>query len=176
MAFRSFNEGVNSLKIISKIFLMIFYSIVILVITTALTRMVDEQRNAIGTYKFLGYSNFKISIKYIVYSLIPTFVGIILGIYGGTYLFPKIIYKGFNAGSISLYNNLIIHLDYTYILLSIFISVFATLISIWLSLKNELNENVANILREKAPKNGSKIYLENISFFGENLVSLIRLL
>lgn len=102
--------------------------------------MVDEQRNAIGTYKFLGYSNFKISIKYIVYSLIPTFAGIILGIYGGTYLFPKIIYKGFNAGSISLYNNLIIHLDYTYILLSIFISVFATLISIWLSLKNELSK------------------------------------
>lgn len=168
MAFRSFNEGVNSLKIISKIFPLIFYSIVVLVITTSLTRMVDEQRNSIGTYKFLGYSNFKISLKYIIYSAIPTIFGIIIGIFGGTYFFPKIIYKGFNAGSITLYENLIIDLNYKYILISIFISVFAMLISIWISLKKELKENVANILREKVPKNGAKIFLEKIDIFGKN--------
>ncbi|WP_156447664.1 ABC transporter permease, partial [Streptobacillus felis] len=95
--YSSFIESIESLNIISKLFPVIFYLIVILVSTTTMTRMVDEQRNSIGTYMFLGYSKNEISKKYYINALLPTILGISLGIYFGLYSMPKFIYTEFKA-------------------------------------------------------------------------------
>ncbi|WP_073508271.1 ABC transporter permease [Streptobacillus notomytis] len=167
--YSSFIESVESLNIISKLFPIIFYLIVILVSTTTMTRMVDEQRNSIGTYMFLGYSKKEISKKYYIYALIPTILGITLGIYFGIHSIPKFIYTAFKAGSISMYNDLLIVFDMKIVLISIFASILSTILSVYLSLRNDFNIEIADLLKPKIPKQGSNILLEKIKIFWNNL-------
>ncbi len=51
-----------------------------LVSLTTMTRMVDEERVLIGTFKALGYSNGRIASKYLVYAMVASGVGSIVGI------------------------------------------------------------------------------------------------
>ncbi|WP_156299527.1 FtsX-like permease family protein [Streptobacillus canis] len=169
-SYSSFIESVDSLNIISKLFPIIFYLIVILVSTTTMTRMVDEQRNSIGTYLFLGYSKWEISKKYYYYALIPTILGITLGIYFGLFSMPKFIYTAFRAGSISAYNDLQIIIDFKIIIISIISSILSTIISVYLALKNDFNIEISDLLKPKVPKYGTKILLENIKFIWEKLM------
>lgn len=162
-------EQITSIKIIAKLFPIIFYLIVILVTSTTMTRMIDEQRHIIGTYKFLGYDNKDIRNKYIIYAMIPTILGILLGIYIGIYIFPNILYKAYASNVIENLKILKIVYNYKYIIISILLSLFSTLFSVMYSLKSELKMQVAELLKPKAPKNGSKIFLESIPFIWKNL-------
>ncbi len=45
-----------------------------------MTRMVDEERVLIGTFKALGYSNGRIASKYLVYAMVASGAGSIVGI------------------------------------------------------------------------------------------------
>ncbi|CAM3079891.1 ABC transporter permease [Streptobacillus felis] len=168
-SYSSYIESVESLNVISKIFPLIFYLIVVLVSTTTMTRMVDEQRNSIGTYMFLGYSKKVISKKYYIYALIPTILGILFGIYFGTYFIPKYIYTAFKAGSISSFDKLFIILDKKIIIISVFASILSTFLSVFLSLRSDFNHVIADLLKPKVPKNGTKILLEKIKFLWNNL-------
>lgn len=162
-------EQITSIKIVAKLFPIIFYLIVILVTSTTMTRMIDEQRHIIGTYKFLGYDNKSIRNKYILYAIIPTILGIILGIYFGVYIFPKILYKAYSINMIDDLKKLIILFNYKYIIISILLSLLSTLFSVLLAIKNELKLQVSELLKPKIPKKGSKILLENINFIWKNL-------
>lgn len=165
----SYLESTDAINIISKFFPIAFLFIVILVTTTTMTRMVDEHRGIIGTYKFLGYSNTSILFKYLVYSLIPTTLGILFGIYLGIYIFPNIIYIAYKASSITTFSNLHLYLDYKYIVIAIFVSIITNVLSVYLSLKKEIKLEVSNLLRPKVSIVGSKIFLENIKFIWEKL-------
>ena len=65
----------DRIEAIAKVFPVFFIIVAVLVCLTTMTRMVDENRGVIGTYKALGYSNIKISLKYIVYSRVASVLG-----------------------------------------------------------------------------------------------------
>ncbi len=57
----------------------IFFVIAALISLTSMTRMVEEQRVQIGTLKALGYTKGKIALKYILYAVLATLIGGIIG-------------------------------------------------------------------------------------------------
>lgn len=61
---------------IAKVFPVFFFLVAALVCMTTMTRMVDEQRNEMGTLKALGYSKLQIASKYIIYALIASILGL----------------------------------------------------------------------------------------------------
>ena len=75
----SYKSDSNSVATIGKVFPIIFFLVAALVSLTAMTRMVEEDRGIIGTYKSLGYSRPKIALKYLTYSTSATLLGIVLG-------------------------------------------------------------------------------------------------
>lgn len=56
-----------------------------------MTRYVDEERTSSGLLKAIGYSNKDISLKFLIYGLLASFLGTTLGIIGGTYLLSALI-------------------------------------------------------------------------------------
>ena len=82
-----------------------------------MTRMVEENRGEIGTLKALGYSNFKIASKYILYAALATIVGGIIGVFVGVNLLPRIIFILYS----SAYDieNIVIRIDFYNALLGI---------------------------------------------------------
>ena len=152
---------------IAKVFPVFFFLVAALVCMTTMTRMVDEQRNEMGTLKALGYSKLQIASKYIIYALIASILGSILGCSLGMYLFPTVIFNAWNT----LYN--IDQIKFLFqpglILLASGSVTGITLLATLYSIYNELIEMPSQLMRPKAAKAGKKILLERITFIWKRL-------
>ena len=77
-------------------FPLFFFLVAALVVLTTMTRMVEEERQQVGTLKALGYSTGKIAVKYLFYAALASITGSALGLAVGTRLFPYIIINAYN--------------------------------------------------------------------------------
>ena len=78
---------------VARIFPVFFILVAALVCMTTMSRMVEEQRTQIGVLKALGYSEGTVMGKFMFYSGSAALIGCALGYFGGTFLFPKVIWK-----------------------------------------------------------------------------------
>lgn len=166
-SYRDYGACADRMDGIAKVFPVFFFLVAALVCMTTMTRMVDEQRNEIGTLKALGYSKLQIASKYIIYALIASILGSILGCSLGMYLFPTVIFNAWNT----LYN--IDQIKFLFqpglILLASGSVTGITLLATLYSIYSELIEMPSQLMRPKAAKAGKKILLERISFIWKRL-------
>lgn len=166
-SYRDYGACADRMDGISKVFPVFFFLVAALVCMTTMTRMVDEQRNEMGTLKALGYSKLQIASKYIIYALIASILGSILGCSLGMYLFPTVIFNAWNT----LYN--IDQIKFLFqpglILLASGSVTGITLLATLYSIYSELIEMPSQLMRPKAAKAGKKILLERISFIWKRL-------
>lgn len=165
--YSEYEDNAERMKAIAGVFPVFFFFIAILISLTTMTRMVDEEREYIGTMKALGYRNGEILIKFITYAFIATIVGATLGLIVGYRLFPKLI---FNAYS-SLYNlsPITIQSYPVYTLLALVASFVSTVGATLYAVHSSLKSNAAELLRPKAPKKGTHILMEKIPAIWERL-------
>ena len=166
-SYRDYGACADRMDGIAKVFPVFFFLVAALVCMTTMTRMVDEQRNEMGTLKALGYSKLQIASKYIIYALIASILGSILGCSLGMYLFPTVIFNAWNT----LYN--IDQIKFLFqpglILLASGSVTGITLLATLYSIYSELIEMPSQLMRPKAAKAGKKILLERISFIWKRL-------
>ena len=67
-SFRDYESSANRMKAIATVFPLFFIIVAGLVCLTTMTRMVEEERGLIGTYKALGYGKATIALKYVIYA------------------------------------------------------------------------------------------------------------
>ena len=166
-SYRDYGACADRMDGIAKVFPVFFFLVAALVCMTTMTRMVDEQRNEMGTLKALGYSKLQIASKYIIYALIASILGSILGCSLGMYLFPTVIFNAWNT----LYN--IDQIKFLFqpglILLASGSVTGITLLATLYAIYSELIEMPSQLMRPKAAKAGKKILLERISFIWKRL-------
>lgn len=161
-SYRDYESVTERMDGIAKVFPVFFLLVCALVCLTTMTRMVDEQRSMIGTYKALGYSKVAIAMKYVLYALVAGIVGSVIGCLIGMHLFPSVIFYAWNL----MYNlpdlqfEIQIPLALQASLSVIAVTIAATIFACY----HELVEVPALLMRPKAPKNGKKIMLERLSF------------
>ena len=166
-SYRDYGACADRMDGIAKVFPVFFFLVAALVCMTTMTRMVDEQRNEMGTLKALGYSKMQIAAKYIIYALFASILGSILGCSIGMYLFPTVIFNAWNT----LYN--IDKIQFLFqpglILLASGSVTGITLLATLYSIYSELIEMPSQLMRPKATKAGKKILLEKIPFIWKRL-------
>ena len=166
-SYRDYGACADRMDGIAKVFPVFFFLVAALVCMTTMTRMVDEQRNEMGTLKALGYSKLQIASKYLIYALIASILGSVLGCSLGMYLFPTVIFNAWNT----LYN--IDQIKFLFqpglILLASGSVTGITLLATLYSIYSELIEMPSQLMRPKAAKAGKKILLERISFIWKRL-------
>ena len=145
---------------LATVFTIVFFVIAILISLTTVTRMVEEERGLIGTYKALGFTDGEILSKYVTYALGASVLGWILGDFGGFVVLPEILFVFFR----------VMYLIPQYILKFELISgtlggvffivgiVGAAIVACY----SELKHVPAHLMRPKAPKEGSRVFLEYI--------------
>ena len=69
-SFRDYESSANRMKAIATVFPLFFIIVAGLVCLTTMTRMVEEERGLIGTYKALGYGKATIALKYVIYAFL----------------------------------------------------------------------------------------------------------
>ena len=158
-SFRDYESSANRMKAIATVFPLFFIIVAGLVGLTTMTRMVEEERGLIGTYKALGYGKATIALKYVIYAFLASLTGAVIGCAAGLRLFPYIIYESWNI----IYQMPAIKYASHTILSVVAVAslILVTLIATLYSCYNELSEVPSALMRPKAPKNGKKILLEH---------------
>lgn len=158
--YAGFSGDADKIEAIGNVFPLIFFLVAALVSLTTMTRLVEERRTEIGTLKSLGYDNFKIMSKYIIYAVAPTLLGGLLGGYAGMQLFPTVIINAYNT----MYTMPvpITPVSFPYWAKGISIAVACTTIAAVFACLNELRATPANLMRPKSPKSGKRTVIERI--------------
>ena len=165
--YASYSQDSERIANIGKVFPVVFFVIAALISLTSMTRMVEEQRVQIGTLKALGYTKGKIASKYIIYAILATLIGGIIGMLIGFRILPQIIYNMYammySLGDIVLSFNPEIAI--TGLGWALICTVGATIIACY----KELNLQPAALMRPKAPKAGKRVLLEKITWLWTKL-------
>ncbi|MDB6353276.1 FtsX-like permease family protein [Trichococcus sp. K1Tr] len=165
--YQEFRDNADRISAIAEIFPVFFFLIAALVSFTTMARMVDEQRQQMGTLKGLGYSDFDIAKKYLIYAAIACIVGTSLGLVAGYNIFPAVIFDAYG----SMYSLPPVKITYylSYALISIAIALLCTIGPAAWAAHTSLRENPAAMMRPKAPKNGKRVLLERLTFVWDRL-------
>lgn len=165
--YNDFVDATESLNKIGNVFPIVFYVIAILISLISMMRMIEEDRLEIGTLKALGFKNFEILYKYILYAFLATLFGSIIGMSIGFVLIPGIIWsiytEIFNVPNFHYQFNL--YYGSIGLVIALICICGATLFATY----KELRLHPANLMRPKAPKNGKKVFLEHIHFIWNKL-------
>ena len=150
---------------IATIIPLIFVSIVFLMTSNTMTRMITEERTEMGTFSSLGISNARITLNYLGYVLSGTIIGAIIGYLIGTIFIPPLVYNIFQFHIPDLEYYFDINLFTGCLLVAI---TLMTIVTVW-NCRKSLKEKPANLLRPESPKSGKAIFLEKIKFFWSKL-------
>lgn len=136
----------------------LFYLVAALVCMTTMTRLVDEQRGQIGVFRALGFTKNQVIGKYVLYALMATAIGSILGIVIGMSIFPTVIYNTWRLMYDLPPMKLVLPIENIVICLVAF-SLLMSLVTYFV-VRKSLNEEPSQLMRPKAPKSAKKIFLE----------------
>lgn len=142
-------------------FAVVFFVVAILISLTTVTRMVEEERGLIGTYKALGFTDREIRKKYIRYALFASASGGILGNIGGFILLPKILFVFFDV--MYMLPHYYIRMDFRSGTVSALLFLIGITGAAYVACFAELKHLPAHLMRPKSPKAGARVLLEHIT-------------
>lgn len=157
----------DSIESIGTVFPIVFFVVAVLISLTTITRMVEEDRGLIGTYKALGFHNGEIRRKYILYALCASAAGSILGTIGAFVVLPGIIFY--------IFSTMYLLPGYEFLFEPVFglsgpiFFVGGIVAATLLACRNELIQTPVTLMRPKTPRSGSRVLLERIPFVWNNM-------
>jgi len=161
VSYSSFTGNVDKLTAITTIFPVFFFLVAALVVSTTMTRMVEEERLQIGTLKALGYTRREIMQKYLWYAFAAAVCGTLVGLTIGFRVFPTIIWSAYSM----MYYMPTIYTPWR-ALQAVFAGGTLTVLTIGvtaLACRASLREVPATLMLPRAPKAGKRILLERIT-------------
>lgn len=166
-SFARFKSDVSFIQAVTTAFPVIFFLVAILISLTTMSRMVEEDRSLIGTYKSLGYSNAEIRMKYILYAVLSCVLGELLGVLIGFVALPKAV--GIIVSEMYVLPLFRLEFYPSYALGGFGLFLLGILGAAFFSCAEMLRQRPAELMRPKAPKAGSRILLERIPFIWKRL-------
>ncbi len=165
--YTGYGQAAQNMVRLAYIFPTFFFIVSTMVCLTTMTRMVEEERTQLGTLKALGYSNKMIAGKYILYSALASFIGIIFGIAFGFKVVPTVLFAAW--GIMYEMPPVIAEIMPLYLVLGIIIAIGTTVLAAYLACRKELNDVPAVLMRPKPPKAGKRVFLEKVTFIWSKL-------
>lgn len=161
-SYTSLQSDMGSIEAIGRVFPLLFLVVAILIGLTTMTRMVEEERLLIGTYKALGLRNRAIYMKYMGYAFLACLLGGILGDVLGFVIVPMILTTILKV--LYILPEVSLGFDFLYGIGGILLFIGVMMIAVFATCHQVLKEMPATLMRPKAPKAGSRILLERIPF------------
>ncbi|WP_240664852.1 ABC transporter permease [Lactococcus lactis] len=165
--YKTFLDDSTRIDSLSNIFPVVLFAIALLVSLTTMTRFVEEERGNLGLLKALGYSNRDIRKKFMVYGLVSSGLGALVGtIIGHTFL-PIAVFNAYTASS--TFSNLRLTFSPLWTIVAFAIAIACSLLPAYWVVRMELKEVPASLFLAKVPKAGSRILLEKINFIWKRM-------
>lgn len=165
---KGFADDAERIAKVGQVFPLIFFLVAALVSLTTMTRMVEEQRQQIGTLKALGYRDGAIAMKYFCYAMLATVTGAVSGVLIGEKLFPWVIMNAYGMLYLGLPEYLT-PINYEQGLLAVLSSMVCTGAATLAACKRELRAKPSELMRPEPPKSGKRVFLERITVLWKHL-------
>lgn len=167
VGFASFRGDADRMASIANVFPVIFFLVAALVALTTMTRMVEEERSLIGTFRALGFSKGKVTGRYLVYAALATFVGSAAGVLLLEKALPVICWNCYRIlyaapGTDAPY-------QWNYALVGTLAACACTLLATFAACRATVSESPAQLMQPRAPKPGKRILLEHIPLIWNHL-------
>ncbi|MGM0212640.1 FtsX-like permease family protein [Enterococcus sp. AZ109] len=159
--YKEYQDNADRISSLATVFPLIFFLIAALVTLTTMTRMVEEKRTELGTFKALGYWNREISLKFVLYAALAGGIGGLLGLAVGFYLLPTIIFNAYGQ----LYNldQVVTPWYVSYALIAMLVAFLCSVGTALFVLRYDLRATPATLMQPRAPKKGKRIWLERVT-------------
>ncbi len=165
--YEEYEQMADRMAAISIIFPWFFFIVAALVCLNTMTRMIEEERTRIGTFKALGFTDTEIMTKYLVFAFLASVIGSVAGSFLGCALFPTMFSLAFDI--IFAMPKLLISYRYIFAIPGIVISIAITVFATWYTCYSNLKVVPSSLMRSKAPKSGKKVFIENFPFIWSRL-------
>ena len=159
-SYASVDSDASSIEALGTVLPIVFFVVAVLISLTTMTRMVEEERGLIGLYKALGYGRARILSKYALYALAACLLGWLVGTLLGFVVLPTIIFTIF--ATMYALPGFVYGFDAVYSAVSLALFIAGIVGATALTCRHELHETPASLMLPKAPKAGSRIFLEHI--------------
>ncbi len=158
--YADFEHNTNRVDAVANVFPMFFLLVAVLVCLTTMTRLIEDKRTEIGTFKALGYSNKAVLGKFLIYSTLAGVIGSIVGLVLGISVLPFVIYDAYKM----MYSmpQLTLVIDWFSVVFGIIAALICTTTVAFVICLKTLKRKPASLMRPKAPKPGKRILLEYI--------------
>ncbi|WP_231154178.1 FtsX-like permease family protein [Streptococcus equi] len=172
--YQAYATSTQSISHVGNIFPVVLYLVAALVTFTTMARYVDEERTNSGLLKAIGYSDWDITKKFLLYGVLAALLGTGLGVLGGTYflsrLISAILTDALTIGSTQLY------FYWSYSVVAVLLALLSAVLPAYMVVRRELFLRPSQLLLPKPPSSGARIWLEHVSFIWRRLSLPIRLL
>lgn len=158
--YQNFIDNSTRIDTLSDIFPVVLFAIAVLVSLTTMTRFVEEERGNMGLLTALGYSHTQIRRKFLVYGAVSACAGATVGTILGHIVLPYVVFNAYSASS--TFSDLILTFSPFWTVVSFVIALACTVLPAYLVTQAELRGVPATLFLAKAPKAGSRIFLERI--------------
>lgn len=159
-SYASVDSDASSIEALGTVLPIVFFVVAVLISLTTMTRMVEEERGLIGVYKALGYGRGRILSKYVLYALAACAIGWLAGTALGFVVLPAIIFTIFST--MYALPGFVYGFDAAYSVVSLALFAAGIVGATALTCRHELRETPASLMLPKAPKAGSRIFLEHV--------------
>lgn len=165
--YADYSANTDRISAVGTFFPLFFLLVAVLVALTTMTRMVEEQRVQMGTLKALGYSQGAIVLQYLMYAVIASLFGSVLGSLLGFWLFPTVIGSAYAI----MYRLPDFQTPYWADIASVSILAVMGCITLAAAMASvaTLREVPASLMRPKSPKPGKRIIFERIPWLWKRL-------
>jgi len=167
ISYKSYASNTEKIGAISRLFPVFFFAVALLVVSTTMSRMVDEERKRCGLLSSLGYTKTQLAAYYIFYGIAASFSGGLAGALICSVVHPRVIYSVYTMMyelppfALGFYPDLIG--------LSLALMCALTVITTLTTLFSHLKERPASLLLPKAQAKGKRIFLERIPSFWKRM-------
>lgn len=158
----TYDDDSRRIDSIAGVFPFMFFLVAALVALTTMTRMVEDDRIEIGTYKALGYSKTRIASKYLWYAGLASIVGATLGIMVLSQILPFIVTSSYAIIYTVPLHPFPLPIDLRIALIAGGLGVGVTLVATWVAVVASLREVPATLMLPRAPASGKRILLERV--------------
>lgn len=166
-SYRKVADAMTGVKQIGLLFSIAFFLTAALVTWITVSRMMENQRQHLGTLRSLGFSKREIMARYVLFGVLITLPSMIVGWFLARYLIAQflygvgITYYTINATGVSAFT--------PHFVLSVFCVAVVTCGAAVFSCRKSLGAMPSELMRPKPPAQGHRILLERIEPFWQRL-------
>lgn len=165
-SFTTMYGSADTIYSINAVLLVAFVLVAALVVSSTMTRLLEEERGQIACLRSLGYSGPKILFKYLLFATfaagIAGVVSYLLGLGLASFIYLACGYS-FVLPPMSK------SIAMLYFLLTFFAVVVATVVATVIAGARMMRKKPAALLRPRPPRSGKKVFLEKITFIWKRL-------